>query len=100
MNGGKNHFLDAEKLKLGFESLDKRIRYWRATGGYTKSKEELLKEKEDLLKTAKEMDIMDLKILYYIKNCSYVFRSSLLQSLEALYQAECAYKEALKTSKK
>ena len=58
-------------------------------------KEELIKEKEDLLKTAKELEIMDLRILYYVKNCSYVFRSTLLKCLKDLYDAERAYKKLL-----
>lgn len=89
MREKENKFLDMSKLKVGFESLDKRIRYSRVP------KEELIKEKEDLLKTAKELEIIDLRILFYVKNCSYVFRSTLLKCLQDLYDAECAYKKLL-----
>ena len=89
MREKENEFLDMSKLKAGFESLDKRIRYSHMP------KEELIKEKEDLLKTAKELEIMDLRILYYVKNCSYVFRSTLLKCLNDLYDAERAYKKLL-----
>ncbi len=89
MSERENEFLDMSKLKAGFESLDKKIRYSRVP------KEELKKEKEDLLRTAKELEIIDLRILFYVKNCSYVFRSTLLKCLQDLYDAERAYKNII-----
>ncbi|MBQ8684638.1 MAG: hypothetical protein IJ514_00510 [Clostridia bacterium] len=90
-------FADIPKLAEGFRGLDNRIRAYHLVKGEKPPKEELIKEKEDLLTTARELEILDLKILFYIKNCSCIFRGTLCKKLHNLYRAERAYKELIQT---
>ena len=95
MKEKKKEFEDMPKLLQCFESLDRRIRYFHPTKGSSLTKEELVKEKENLLQTARELDVFDLRIIFYVKKSSGVFRSTLLKSLEDLYRAERAYKAVI-----
>ena len=60
--------LEYPNLERIFKYLNWQIRYGRcACAG--ESKEKLLDERNNLLPIAKEMDLRDLRILYYVRLC-------------------------------
>ena len=76
-----------------FQGLERKIRYynryqWKEEGV---TKEKLLKKYEALTALVKEVDGVDLQILFYLRSLKGGGRFSMLKVLKERYQAECNY---------
>jgi len=54
-----------------------------------------IRQREILEQTLKDIDRVDLEILFYVRNMTGLHRYSLLRSLKNLYKAECEYKNTI-----
>ena len=75
-----------------FQDMDKRIRLFDAYrwNGYT-TKENLTKKRDEMLKIVKQLDNIDLHVLYYIYHIRGISKRSLFDMLQKLYLAECEF---------
>ena len=75
-----------------FQGLERKIRYYnRYIWEEGVTKEKLLKKYEALTALVKEVDGVDLQILFYLRSLKGGGRFSMLKVLKERYQAECNY---------
>ena len=85
-------FEDIPEWQRLFQDMDKHIRLFDAYrwNAYT-TKENLTKKRDEMLKMVKSLDNIDLHVLYYIYHLRGLNKNSLLDMLQKLYVAECAF---------
>lgn len=97
----KNNFFEMKKINQCFERLTYKAKnYYRYKWKQGITKEHVLQKQEALIKIAENLDIIDLTIIYYLRNIDGIERMSILQSLRKSYQAECEVKNKIKGTKK
>ena len=90
------------QLVISFQGLEKEIRYYNCyewEEGTTK--ERLLQKQQTLLKVAREIDVVDLQILFYLRALGGGNKYKLRKALKKQFKAECDfYNELYQTQEK
>lgn len=94
-------FLEMQKIYQYLERLTYKAKnYYRYKWKQGITKENVLQKREELIKTAENLENIDLFIIYYIKKIDGIERRIVLRALKKLYQAECEVKNQLCGRKK
>ncbi|MBR1974751.1 MAG: hypothetical protein IKA20_02765 [Clostridia bacterium] len=97
----KETVYDFSNLQELFNGLDKRIRNFRRSQeaeGY--NKEALVQKKEALLRTAQNISIRDLTLLYYVKGLDRDAACKILRLLKNMYRAKMELHNTLQGDEK
>ncbi len=84
----KEIFCGMPYLKRYFQQMESTIKRFSPTEGKTENVEELKEKMRALLKAAKEMDIADLQIIYYLHRLQRINSGKMLLALKKLFQAQ------------
>ncbi|MBQ8309060.1 MAG: hypothetical protein IJX96_04425 [Clostridia bacterium] len=89
-------FCGMPHLLVRFQCLKHQIR-WFAQNSWEEgvTKEDVIKENQLLLETAKDLSLFDIKIAYYLRHIDGWSNIKLLHILEDLFDAQCDCKNAL-----
>ncbi len=71
-----------------FQTTERRIKKFKTMEGREEEAEQLKKEKQRLFNRAKEIDKLDLEILYYIHKLASISPLKIKCSLERMYEAQ------------
>ncbi len=89
-------FCGMPRLLEVFQSLKHQIRWFAQNSwGEGVTKEDVIKENQPLLETAKDLSIIDIKIAYYLRHLDGWSDRRLLHILEDFFDAQCDCKNAL-----
>ena len=81
------------KLQQDFMLLEQKIQSRNLLD--KRDRKRRIRQREILEETLKDIDRVDLEILFYVRNITGLHRYSLLRSLKNLYKAECEYKNTI-----
>ena len=89
-------FCGMPRLRDFFTEMDRTIKTFQPQEGKSEGIEKLKKERQELLKTAKNMDRTDLRILYYINRLNKIYPVDILRALRKLFSAQEELKSVLR----
>ncbi len=79
-----------------FNEMDKAIQTSKPEKGKCATVTALKKKRREMLNVAKQLDRIDLKIIYYIRNLHRTTRCSLMYALMQLYTAQEEYENLIR----
>lgn len=92
-------FCGMPRLRDFFTEMDRTIRNFAPQEGKSEGIERLKKERQELLKTAKNIDRTDLRILHYINSLNKIYPVDILRALRKLFSAQEELKNVLNGEK-
>ncbi len=91
----KEIFCGMPYLQNYFRQMERKIKLFTPEEGKCEEVERLKKERKELLERAKNIDIEDLRILYYLHKLKKIFPAQLLAALKKFYGAQEEFIEFL-----
>ena len=83
----KEIFAFLPNLQFIFEAYERKIKYPQAR--LQESKEQVIEERDHLLSTVKNLNAIDLKIIFYLRSMPQFKTSKILNALQRAYKANC-----------
>ena len=81
-------------LKTIFENYQKQIRYPQSR--FNKTKEEIIRERNDMLSVVQKLDLIDLKIIFFLRRTKSFSALTLYKALHKIHKAQKELEKLLK----
>ncbi len=93
----KEIFCGMPRLRTYFEQMDRTIKTYTPTKGSSEGLEALKKKRRALLKQAKEIDSVDLQILYYLNHLTRFTSLQFLTAVKKLFETQEELRDMLRS---
>ena len=84
------------KLKQIFKNYQKQIRYPQAR--FNKTKEEVIQERDEMLSVVEKLDLIDLKIIFFLHRTKSFSAVTLYKALHKIHKTQKELEELLNSS--